>query len=51
MGNRPKRICDNCGTLFPLTREDKDHCDERCYRTAYTTTAATAQTDTTLTPP
>jgi hypothetical protein len=35
MGDRPKRICDNCGTLFPLTREDKYHCDETCYRTAY----------------
>jgi hypothetical protein len=35
MGDRPKRICENCGTLFPLTREDKYHCDETCYRTAY----------------
>lgn len=34
-GDRPKRVCDNCGTLFPLTRPDKYHCDERCYRTAY----------------
>jgi hypothetical protein len=32
---RPKRVCGNCGTLFPLTRKDKYHCDERCYRTAY----------------
>jgi hypothetical protein len=35
MGDRPKRICANCGTLFPLTRKDKDYCDETCYRTAY----------------
>lgn len=35
MGDRPKRICGNCGTLFPLTRDDKYHCDETCYRTAY----------------
>jgi hypothetical protein len=35
MGDRPKRICENCGTLFPLTRNDKYHCDEACYRTAY----------------
>jgi hypothetical protein len=35
MGDRPKRICENCGTLFPLTRDDKYHCDETCYRTAY----------------
>jgi hypothetical protein len=35
MGDRPKRICKNCGTLFLLTRDDKYHCDETCYRTAY----------------
>lgn len=35
MGDRPKRICANCGTLFPLTRDDKYHCDATCYRTAY----------------
>jgi hypothetical protein len=35
MGDRPKRECRNCGTLFLLTREDKYHCDESCYRTAY----------------
>jgi hypothetical protein len=34
-GDRPKRICENCGTLFLLTRNDKYHCDETCYRTAY----------------
>jgi hypothetical protein len=34
-GDRPKRICENCGTLFPLTRKDKYHCNESCYRTAY----------------
>jgi len=25
----------NCGTLFPLTRKDKEYCNELCYRTAY----------------
>jgi hypothetical protein len=35
MGDRPKRECKNCGTLFVLTRDDKYHCDETCYRTAY----------------
>jgi hypothetical protein len=35
MGDRPNRICENCGTLFPLTRNDKYYCDETCYRTAY----------------
>jgi hypothetical protein len=35
MGDRPKRECKNCGMLFPLTRDDKYHCDETCYRTAY----------------
>jgi hypothetical protein len=35
MGDRPKRECRNCGTLFVLTRDDKYHCDETCYRTAY----------------
>src|SRR5215212_7624523 len=35
MGDRPKRECRNCGTLFPLTRKDRYYCDETCYRTAY----------------
>jgi hypothetical protein len=34
-GERPKRICQNCGTIFPLSRKDKYYCDETCYRTAY----------------
>jgi hypothetical protein len=35
IGDRPKRVCENCGTLFPLNRKDKYYCNESCYRTAY----------------